>query len=37
VQQQYLFNAGWSSKHEQYFTAQLQQKADAVLAATHKK
>jgi hypothetical protein len=37
VQQQYLFNAGWSSKHEQYIAAQLQQQVDTVFSGNSQK
>jgi hypothetical protein len=37
AQQQYLFNAGWSSKHEQYIATQLQQQADTVFSGNTQK
>jgi hypothetical protein len=37
AQQQYLFNAGWSSKHEQYIAAQLQQQVDTVFSGNSQK
>jgi hypothetical protein len=32
-----LFNAGWRSKHQQYFAIQLQQQVDMVLSKNRKK
>jgi hypothetical protein len=32
-----LFNAGWSSKHQQYFAAQLQQQVDTVFSGNSQK
>jgi hypothetical protein len=36
-QQQYLFNAGWSREHQQYFATQLQQQVDSVFSGNSQK
>jgi serine/threonine protein kinase HipA of HipAB toxin-antitoxin module len=37
LQQQYLFNAGWSREHEQQIAAQLQQQVDTVFSGNSQK
>jgi hypothetical protein len=32
-----LFNAGWNSKHEQYFAIELQQQVDVVFSGNSQK